>query len=328
MGEGFDDEPARRDVEAMSRRYSPAAWIVLTLLALLAPVVVRAQMTPPRRVKFTFWNVEWFPGKRPDAKETARERHVAAVVPVVRRLDPDVLGLEEVADAAAARRITDGLPGGYRVDVATEFQRETGEPTRQQTILASRLPLVNGWWESWRPTADGLRPRRGFAFAAYQPVPGQVLLVYALHLKSNRVDEPGGAATNAAMRAESVRQLLAHARAMAAAYAKLGAVTVVFGGDLNTSLDDPRFAAEGTLPALLADGYRWAFQDVPPADRVSLPGGGRYPDTTFDHVFFRSFAPAGGTAAGVELGGAGVEPTGQECSDHRPVSATLEFKKG
>lgn len=314
----------------MRARFSPVPLLLLAVGVLLASGVVRGQAPPgSRRVKFTFWNVQWFPGKQPDAKETARERHVAAVVPVVRRLDPDVLGLEEVADADAARRITDGLPGGYRVDVVTEFQRETGEPTRQQTILASRLPLVNGWWERWRPTAEGLRPRRGFAFAAYQPTAGQVLLVYALHLKSNRVDEPGGAATNAAMRVESVRQLVAHARAMAAAYAKMGAVTVVLGGDLNTSLDDPRFAAEGTLQALLGDGYRWAFRDVPPADRVSLPGGGRYPDTTFDHVFFRSFDPAGGpTAGGVGLVGAGVEPTGRECSDHRPVSATLELKKG
>ena len=308
----------------MFPKFCPVYLLLVALLA-LAPGVVHGQTTPPpRRVKFTFWNVEWFPGRRPDAQETARERHVAAVVPVVQRLDPDVLGLEEVADADAARRITDGLPGGFRVDVATEFQRETGEPTRQQTILASRLPLVNGWWESWHPTADGMRPRRGFAFAAYQPAPGQVLLVYALHLKSNRVDEPGGAATNAAMRVESVRQLVAHARAMAAAYAKMGAVTVVLGGDLNTSLDDPRFASEGTLQTLLGDGYRWAFQNVPPADRVSLPGGGRYPDTTFDHVFFRSFDPAGVATAG--LISVGVEPTGHECSDHRPVSATLELK--
>ena len=303
------------------------ALLLLTLLSRGLPAgVAHAQEAPPAavtRVKFTFWNVEWFPGRRPDAREIARARHVAAVAPVVRRLDPDVLGLEEVADAEAARLLTDGLPGGYRVDVATDFRRETGEPTRQQTVLASRLPLINGWWESWRSAVDGgPRPRRGFAFAAYQPTAGQVLLVYALHLKSNRLDEPGGAAANAAMRVESVRQILVHARAMAAAYAKLGAVTVVLGGDLNTSLDDPRFATEGSLRELLRDGYRWAFQHTPVTERVTLPGGDRYPDVTFDHVFFRSFDPAA-TPAG--LLGAGVEPTGHECSDHRPVSATLEL---
>ena len=331
----------------MSRLFPPSSTLPLLLLAaallarLAAPgVVVRAQTTPASgsaavpgavRVKFTFWNVQWFPGRSPNAKEVARARQVAAVAPVVRRLDPDVLGLEEVANADAARLLTDGLPGGYRVDVVTDFRQETGGPTRQQTVLASRLPLVNGWWESWRPAADGgPRPRRGFAFAAYQPAPGQVLLVYALHLKSNRLDEPGGAAVNAAMRAESIRQLLVHARAMAAAYAKLGTVTVVLGGDLNTSLDDPRFATESSLRELLRDGYRWAFQNTPVTERVTLPGGGGYPDVTFDHVFFRTFGPAAAatTPTTVRLLDAGVEPTGPECSDHRPVSATLELKKG
>lgn len=308
-------------------KFSPVRKTLLLLAVWTFTAHADGQTAPgvdgPTQVKLTFWNVEWFPGRKPDAQPVARERHVAAVVPVVKRLDPDVLGLEEVADADAAHRIADALPGGYRVDVVTEYVRETGEPTRQQTVLASRLPLINGWWESWKPAANGLQPRRGFAFAAYQPAPGQVLLVYALHLKSNRVDEPGGAATNAAMRVESVNQLVVHARAMATAYAKLGAVTVVLGGDLNTSLDDPRFASEETLRGLLKDDYQWAFQNTPPTERVTLPGGGRYPDTTFDHVFFRASAPA---TAG--LISAGVEPTGQECSDHRPVSVTLGLKKG
>lgn len=290
------------------------------------PAVVNpVSTTPPRapgKVKFTFWNVEWFPGRRPDASELLQRRHVAAVTPVVTRLDPDVLGLEEVGDAAAAALLADALPGGYRVDVVTDFHRETGEETRQQTVLASRLPLINAWWETWKPGPGGMVPRRGFAFAAYQPVPGQVLLVYGLHLKSNRVDETGGAATNYAMRTESVRQLIAHAHAMAVAYAKLGAVTVVLGGDLNTSLDDPRFAAEPTLRELLKAGFRWAWQDVPAAARVTLPGGGRYPDTCFDHIFFRAFAPAGVP----RVLDASIEPTGRDCSDHRPVSATMELR--
>ncbi len=303
-------------------RFTPAPAALLLLALFTFAPGVRAQSVPAvTRVKFTFWNVQWFPGRHPDAKDIARARHVAAVAPIVQRLDPDVLGLEEVADADAARLLTDGLPGGYRADVVTGYGRDSGEPTRQQTVLASRLPLVNGWWESWHPAADGTRPRRGFAFAAYQPAPGQVLLVYGMHLKSNRLDEPGGAATNAAMRDESVRQLVVHARAMAAAYAKMGAVTVVLGGDLNTSLHAPPIASAGSLRELLRDGHPWAFQGTPPTERVSLPGGGRYPDATFDHVFFRPF-----DHAATRLLGASVEPTGPECSDHRPVSATLELK--
>ena len=101
-------------------------------------------------------------------RERARASHVAAVVPVVERLDPDVLGLEEVSDADGAHLIADHLKG-FRVDVCTAFTRApTDEPSRQQTVLCSRLPLLDSGWEKWQPTADGLAPRRGFAYAAYQ----------------------------------------------------------------------------------------------------------------------------------------------------------------
>ncbi len=267
-----------------------------------------------RPLTLTFWNLEWFPGHRPGAGEAARQKHVAAVVPIVERLDPDVLGLEEVNDWAAARLVADRLKG-FRVDVCTEFVRPTGAPTGQQTALCSRLPLVGGWWEPWRPGADGLVPRRGFAFAAYQPAPGKLLLVYGLHLKSNVDDEPGGAAVNVAMREESSRQLLAHAQAMQAAYGRMGRVRLlVVGGDLNTSLDDARFEQETTLRALLGEGgFLWAWSGVPLERRFTLPAKGRYPAVCFDHQFYRA-------AGGGRVLGASVDDTGRDASDHRPVT--------
>ena len=268
-----------------------------------------------RPLTLTFWNLEWFPGKRPNANEAARQRHVAAVVPVVERLDPDVLGLEEVADADAARLLTDHLKG-FRVDACTEYVRPNGAPTRQQIALCSRLPLVGSRWESWQPGADGLQPRRGFAYAVYRPAPGELLLVYALHLKSNVADEPGGAAVNLAMREESARQLLAHERATAASYGRMGRVRLaVIGGDLNTSLDDSRFAQETTLRSLLGEGgFLWAWRGVPLERRYTLPAEGRYPAVCFDHQLYRA------ADGGVRVLNASIENTGHDASDHRPVT--------
>ena len=268
-----------------------------------------------RALTITFWNLEWFPGRRPGASEAAQQRHVAAVVPVVARLDPDVLGLEEVGDADATRLITDHLKG-FRVDACSEYVRPNGTPTRQQIALCSRLPLVASHWESWQPGADGLQPRRGFAFAAYQPAPGELLLVYALHLKSNLADESGGAAVNVAMREESARQLLAHERAMAAAYGRMGRVRLaVIGGDMNTSLDDSRFAQETTLRSLLGEGgFLWAWRGVPLERRYTLPAEGRYPAVCFDHQLYRA------ADRGVRVLTASIEDTGRDASDHRPVT--------
>ena len=275
---------------------------------------------PGRTLTITFWNVEWFPGRRPQAGERAQASHVAAVVPVVERLDPDVLGLEEVSDGDGARLIADHLKG-FRVDVCTEFTRPpTGEPSRQQTVLCSRLPLLASGWESWQPTAAGLQPRRGFVFAAYQPTPGEVLLVYGVHFKSNVADEPGGDATNRAMREESARQLLVHERASAARYASQGRVRLeVVGGDMNTSLDDSRFEPEQTLHRLIdGGGLRWGWDGVLLERRYTLLSTGRYPPTCFDHIFYRA-------GEGVRLADCAVEPTTRNASDHHPVTARFAW---
>ena len=159
----------------------------------------------------------------------------------------------------------------------------------------------------------------GFAFAAYRTAPGEVILVYGVHLKSNLADEPGGDATNVAMREESMRQLLVHERQESGVCAQWGRVRlVVVGGDMNTSLDDGRFGSETTLRALRdGGGFRWAWEGVPLALRLSLPGAGQYPSTCFDHLFYRG--------DGVRLAGASVLPTGRGASDHRPVTAKFEW---
>ena len=117
-----------------------------------------------------------------------------------------------------------------------------------------------------------------------------MLLVYGLHLKSNVLDEAGGQPTNVLLREEASRQVLAHEEATAAAWARTDRLRlVIVGGDLNTSLDDPKFAAETTLRDWLgAGGFRWGWEAVPLLRRLTLPGKGRYPATCFDHVFYRA----------------------------------------
>jgi len=66
-----------------------------------------------------------------------------------------------------------------------------------------------------------MTPPRGFAFAAYELAPRQVVLIYDVHLKSNR----GDIQENIPLRQESIRQLRAHMSAMESAYGKLGAIT-------------------------------------------------------------------------------------------------------
>ena len=300
-----------------------------------------------------YWNLDWFPGQRPHAGSAAQAAHIAAVLPVVARLDADVLGLEEIAGRDAAETIIAPLKD-YKVDVCSEFlrgpeqkrKRSAGKtvddepgpddsppptpadyndhwtvPDHQQIALCSRLPVLATGSQAWQPDAAGRRQRRGFVFAVYRSAPGEVLLVYGLHLKSNVVDEPGGRPVNVLLREEGSRQLLAHERATAAAWARTNRLRlVVIGGDLNTSLDDPQFAQETTLRAWLgAGGFRWGWEGIPLPRRLTLPPKGRYPATCFDHVIYQPGDES------VKLTSVTVVNTGPAASDHHPVVARFAW---
>ena len=115
---------------------------------------------------------------------------------------------------------------------------------------------------------------------------------------------------------ESTRQLLGHIQSMNARYGKSGSVTWIIGGDFNTSPDEPRFAKEKTIPALLASGFSWAWQGLPPSSRITMPTDLRYPPAAFDHIFYRN----------ATLSRAWVAPTSSQSSDHRAVNIVLEVR--
>lgn len=280
--------------------------------ALLLAGNLAAQGSAP--LKLVFWNLEWFPGGSPTASPAEAEAQIAKAVPAMAALKPDILGLEEVRDWSAAEIALKGLPD-TKVQVSSDFIDEAGAKTTQQVVIASRLPAIGGWWEAWKAGA-AITPKRGFSFAAFQPSAGQVLLVYCVHLKSNR----GELQENIAMREESARQLVDHVAAMEKAYGSLGKVTVVIGGDYNTSMDDPKFSAEKTFSILEAAGFQSAWKDVPFAQRVTLPSApsknpkyAPFPDACFDHVFLKN----------AKIDSASVVTPEPNPSDHRPVVVNI-----
>ena len=272
-----------------------------------------------RTLTVTFWNVEWFPGRRPDAGDRAQASHVAAVVPVVERLDPDVLGLEEVADADAAHLIADHLKG-FRVDVCTEFTRApANEPSRQQIVLCSRLPLLAGGWEHWRPAADGLVPRRGFAFAAYRPRRARCCSSTGCTSRATSPTNPAATPPTSPCARNPRASFSSTSEQGGAVCARWGRVRLaVVGGDMNTSLDDGRFEAEATLRAVAGRGrVPLGVGGRAAGRRFTLPGEGRYPAVCFDHVFYRARGRSGWLDAHCA--------TGRTASDHRPVTARFAW---
>jgi endonuclease/exonuclease/phosphatase (EEP) superfamily protein YafD len=236
----------------------------------------------PQTVRVAFWNIQWFPGRHPFATASSERAQTASVHRDMRKIDVDVLGMEEVRDFSKATIAIAPL-AGMKVDVVSNFPPREGQDVGQQVAIASRLQPLSAWVEMWKPNA-ALVPPRGFAFAAYEVAPRRLLLVYAVHLKSNR----GEVSEDIAIREESVRQLTAHMHAMNDAYRKLGTVSCIVGGDFNTAPDDSRFAGEKTTRVLRDDGFLWCWQDIPFARRISLPADKLFPAACFDHIFVRN----------------------------------------
>jgi endonuclease/exonuclease/phosphatase family metal-dependent hydrolase len=288
--------------------------LISVSLFLAAPLL--AQSSPPSsptpasaQITVAFWNVQWFPGRRPNASRTEENRQTRAVHADLGRLNSDILALEEVRDYEHASLAVKPL-AGFKVDVCSSFPPREGQNEAQQVAITSRLQPVSAWSELWKP-AGAIVPPRGFAFAAYQLAPRELLLVYAVHLKSNR----GEIHEDIRIREESMQQLVAHTKAMNAVYGKLGALSWIVGGDFNTAPDELRFATEKTIANLRADGFQWCWQGIPFNSRITVPADLRYPAASFDHIFFR----------GATLVKAWVADTSSQSSDHRAVNAVFKL---
>jgi endonuclease/exonuclease/phosphatase (EEP) superfamily protein YafD len=266
----------------------------------------------PRSVTVAFWNIQWFPGHRPDATPGEERRQISAVHADIVRLNADVIGMEEVRDFSHAGLAIQPLPG-FKVDVCGNFPPREGQDIGQEPAIASRLQPLSAWAEEWK-AAGPILPPRGFAFAAYQVNPRQLLMVYDVHLKSNL----GEIGEDISMRQESIRQLQSHIEAMQTAYAKLGTISWVVGGDFNTSLDDKRFAGENTLRSMIARGFGWIWQNIPASSRITVPSERGFPPACFDHAFYR----------GAILRQASVVNTSPLSSDHRAIVATFDLPPG
>jgi endonuclease/exonuclease/phosphatase family metal-dependent hydrolase len=263
----------------------------------------------PQTVRVAFWNIQWFPGRHPNASVASERSQIASVHRDMRRIYADVIGMEEVRDFDNATIAVSPL-AGFKVDVVSDFPPREGQDVGQQVAIASRLPPLSAWVEMWKPNG-ALVPPRGFAFAAYEFAPRHILLVYGVHLKSNR----GEIAEDIAIREESMQQLTAHMQAMNDAYGKLGTVSCIVGGDFNTAPDDPRFAGETTTRTLLDNGFSWCWQNIPFAQRISLPADKLFPAACFDHIFVRN----------AKIDSARVIETSRRSSDHNAIFAELEL---
>lgn len=253
-------------------------WLVL-FLALLG----QAWADEAKPLRVVTWNLQWFPGGRPGADDEEKQKQIAQVREEIRKLDPDILLLQEVASQSVLEETLTPLGEEWKIAVVSRFMQGRSL-SGQQIAIAAKIPAEAAWSENW--TAGWAGPPRGFAHATFN-IGGKRLAVYSIHLKSNL----GNPVANTSKREDAIEQLIHHVQVPSER--KLPADAVIIGGDFNT--DDPNTLAapspgEITFGLLRKAGFRWSFDGVPHADRITCPAKGKYPPACFDYFFTKGLA--------------------------------------
>jgi len=256
-----------------------------SLFALLEFFVVGqalGQSPEPAKIRITTWNLEWFPNGSPhDAPPEKQAQRIQAAADVLRKLDPDILLLQEMRDYDACVRLGEAIhPSTYEVAICSAFKG-----AKQQEAIAAKIPAQAAWSEAWK-SLEGVDPPRGFTFAWFK-IGDANIGIYSLHLKSNLIthgDKEIETAQNIRKREVSVQQLLLHIHHVIET-AIPSIKGLIIGGDFNTNHDQAMFAAEKTLDTLTTAAYQNVFEGIPFEQRITHPGSHGFPDATFDYLF-------------------------------------------
>lgn len=291
-------------------------FIVATLLIFLTPSL---HADPLKSVS---WNIEWFPGGRPNASKSEQTKQLKGATAALKEISPDIFLAQEVTDQKAFEKLATSVPG-LKVHVFSQFLEPDGKTVgKQQCAIASTLKPHSAWFEAFAPTENLPNLRRGFAFAALEHPDGGLMMLYCVHLKSNGGSQtPKGAQDVASTRAESVRQIIAHKAEMEKKFADEKIIGWMIAGDYNTNHDD-----QFPLCTVIADfekaGFHNTWSATPKEDRATWlsdpdPENRRFEPTTFDYFMTSGFKKVEASM---------IPDIPREVSDHGPIMLMLSPK--
>jgi hypothetical protein len=136
--------------KARTRISRAVLWV-----ALLAPVSLCAG---GETLRVTTWNLEWFPDKSPRPVPLEQEaRNVSMAADVLRKLDSDILLLQEVRDYGVCEHLAEAIkPHTYQIAICSAFK----EPiVKADDLLTAFLSLQRDALAP-KKTLTGTRPAR------------------------------------------------------------------------------------------------------------------------------------------------------------------------
>ena len=246
------------------------------ITALLSSIVCGAPEAPVT-LRIVTWNLQWFPGGKTATKQS-QDTQIALVREEIRKLNPDILILQEVGSKSALDETLHPLDPKWQTCVISAF-KQGGYLSGQQIAIAAKCPAEAVWAEPWK--RGWAEAPRGYSYALFS-INGKKLAIYGLHLKSNIGNPP----ENTSKREDAMEQLIAHINSSEDRVAKADAA--VIAGDFNTDDSDSltgQSSGERTFSLLRKAGFSWSYEGIDHEHRITCPGKGKYPDACFDHFW-------------------------------------------
>jgi len=280
--------PASWSAGRLSGRGVRRAGLLVLALFLLMPGV-RAQS-----LRVTTWNLQPPVARTNAAVASAAGIRISSAAAALRKLNPDVILLQQVTDWAMCDALAEALkPASYNVVVCSAFREARTNTLRKQQVAILAKPKARAyfsWSEPWRnvgaPAAQG-----GLAFAAFR-VGNQRVGVFSV-----QAGTPTGAAAGKKRATPAsgdrltaaIRQLLTQVRSVNNWLTNQVRVCVV-GGTFGLAAGQTKALEDMPLQMLQDAGFADACQNLTTADRATMRARAGQTGPIADYIFTQ---PAG-----------------------------------
>ena len=134
-------------------------------IAILCALLAILQDVRGEIVSIATWNLEWFPGGKPNSSQSERLVQMSGAKDALLDIRADILCLQEVRDWDSVAELVSILPC-FQTMVVSRFREmgSSGPLSIQQIAIASKWQADSAWSESFKRSP--VTPPRGFSFVA------------------------------------------------------------------------------------------------------------------------------------------------------------------
>lgn len=235
---------------------------------------------PGERIRVCTYNIQDFTDGEDDGymrTQAVSSRQADTAARIINQINPDVIVLEEIENDTVLQELNERLDPPFPVAYVTRFG-DRGRGTKRNIGALSRFPFLKVSELDFEEVEASVHLARGSLVFVVDLGSDHLLLVYAVHLKSNFGKEEGKGEANIAKRQEALRLVRRHAdTVMRTNTSKQWEVIVA--GDMNVDPELEAFKTDESLKPFEDWDDLWRGRPLP--DRITIPT--RYGDPALQY---------------------------------------------